>query len=63
MKVIYLDFHDGARFCVGSVPDSFDIQSWANSRADSFKILEVRRVSVAEMPQLSGKKEVDATPL
>lgn len=44
MKALIFIMSDGSRFLSRVVPIDFDTQTWANSRADSLKFLEIMRV-------------------
>lgn len=51
MKTIELVTHDDLRYLALIVPDNFDTQRWANTRADALRLLKVKRV--IETPRLT----------
>ena len=44
VKCIIAVMDDGARTLLHTVPMEFDTQAWANTRADSLKLLEISEI-------------------
>ena len=44
MKALIAITLNGARHLIMVVPKEFDTQTWANSRIEAFKLLEVERI-------------------
>lgn len=54
MILIMLAQPDGATAIGPIVPDDFDVRAWAEARAASFRLLNITRVYVRNIPITTG---------
>jgi hypothetical protein len=48
-QIIWANNNDGTRFCLFIRPASFDVEKWAQSRQQAFRILGITGITVEEM--------------